>query len=176
MTVVPTAYLGGISYFTKEVIYGTCILEGCESFGKTSFRNRCTLRDINGRVIRLTIPVQREGHKQETREVRISYQAKWQSEHWHAIESCYGKKPYFLYYADYLKPFYEQQFEYLWELNYGLTATIAGLIRNEPIRTIPPVQMTENWAGQSWEKATWNNELSILDILFEKGPEMVIVN
>lgn len=165
--VLPTTYLGPLSWFK-------CLpaqVEVMESFEKQTYRNRCLLK--NG--IRLTVPVQKVESKQLTRDIEISYQQHWQHQHWMAIRSAYEHTPYFLYYEDYLRPFYEKETKYLIDLNSGLTETIWNIIHNLPPATynLPPA--TCSWSGQIWTDAhPWQNETSILDTLFEKGPETLL--
>ena len=106
-------------------------IEQMETFEKQTFRNRCLIRDPKGTEIRLTVPVGKVEHKQLTRDIEISYQSRWQHQHWIAIESAYRHKPYFVYFADYLKPFYEKEYKWLLDLNDGLTETILSLLRRE---------------------------------------------
>ena len=92
-----------------------------------------------------------------------------------AIRSAYEHTPYFLYYEDYLRPFYERETKYLIDLNSGLTEVIWNLIHNLPPAAchLPPA--TCHWRGETWTDAhPWQNEMSILDTLFEKGPETLI--
>ena len=106
-------------------------IEQMETFEKQTFRNRCLIRDPQGEIIRLTVPVGKVEHKQLTRDIQISYQSRWQHQHWIAIESAYRHTPYFVYYADYLRPYYEKQFTWLLDLNDALTETIVSLLRKE---------------------------------------------
>ena len=60
-------------------------IEQMETFEKQTFRNRCLIRDPKGEIIRLTVPVKKVEHKQLTRDIEISYQTRWQHQHWIAI-------------------------------------------------------------------------------------------
>ena len=147
-----------------------------ETFEKQTFRNRCLIRDPKGETIRLTVPVGKVEHKQLTRDIEISYQSKWQHQHWIAIESAYRHKPYFLYFADYLRPYYERQYKWLLDLNEAMTETIVSLLNKIPptmVRSETAVQRkvrrTEDWSGQTWtDKHPWQTEISILDTLFDE--------
>ena len=172
--VLPTTYLGPLSWF-KQL---PATIEVNETFEKQTFRNRCLLRNN----IRLTVPVCKVESKQLTRDIQISYQQRWQHQHWMAIRSTYEHTPYFLYYEDYLRPFYERETKYLIDLNTALTETIWRLLHNEyPLNGCPiggnltEGAYTSTWSGQTWtDRHPWQNEKSILDTLFELGPETLI--
>ena len=160
-------------------------IEQMETFEKQTFRNRCTIRGKmdNGKwtmdnLIRLTVPVKKVEHKQLTRDIEISYQTRWQHQHWITLVSAYQHTPYFLYFADYLRPFYEKEYKWLLDLNDELNATLVSLLRRErpamPVRSeiaaLREVRRTQDWSGQIWtDRHPWQTELSVLDTLFDEG-------
>ena len=157
--ILPTAYLPPLSY--KQM----------ETFEKQTFRNRALIRDAKGELVRLTIPVKKVEHKQLTRDIEISYQTRWQHQHWITLVSAYQHTPYFMYFADYLKPFYEQEYKWLLDLNDELNATLASLIKRErpAAVSIQHSERTADWSGQIWtDKHPWQTEISILDRLFDE--------
>ena len=167
--------MGGASYFA-ELMSEDYEIEQMETFEKQTFRNRCLIRDPKGTLVRLSVPVGKVEHKQLTRDIRISYQANWQHQHWIAIESAYRHKPYFLYFADYLRPHYERQYTWLLDLNDALTETIVALLHRErptmvvgtETAMLREVRRTQDWNGQTWTDChPWQTEISILDKLFD---------
>ena len=176
--ILPTAYCGPRSYF-EALMRGEYVIEQMETFEKQTFRNRCLIRDRSAdrtqstehRAIMLTVPVGKVEHKQLTRDIEISYQSKWQHQHWIAIESAYRHKPYFIYFADYLRPFYEKQYKWLVDLNAELTETIVSLLKKERPDTLK-IRLryaTNEWSGEIWtDKHPWQTEISILDTLFDE--------
>ena len=148
-----------------------CTIEQMETFEKQTFRNRTLIRDAKGELVRLTIPVKKVEHKQLTRDIEISYQTRWQHQHWITLVSAYQHTPYFMYFADYLKPFYEQEYKWLLDLNDELNATLASLIKRErpAAVSIQHSERTADWSGQIWtDKHPWQTEISILDRLFDE--------
>lgn len=148
-----------------------CTIEQMETFEKQTFRNRALIRDAKGELVRLTIPVKKVEHKQLTRDIEISYQTRWQHQHWITLVSAYQHTPYFMYFADYLKPFYEQEYKWLLDLNDELNATLASLIKRErpAAVSIQHSERTADWSGQIWtDKHPWQTEISILDRLFDE--------
>ncbi len=168
---MPTTYLGPLSWFAQL----PAAIEVNETFEKQTFRNRCLIRSLaTNEMIRLTVPVCKVETKQLTRDIEISYQQHWQHQHWMAIRSAYEHTPYFLYYEDYLRPFYEKETKFLIDLNAGLTETIWQLLHNLPPVTCHLSPVTSSWSGKTWtDRHPWQNEVSILETLFEKGPETI---
>ena len=139
-----------------------------ETFEKQTFRNRALIRDAKGELVRLTIPVKKVEHKQLTRDIEISYQTRWQHQHWITLVSTYQHTPYFLYFADYLKPFYEKEYKWLLDLNDEMNATLMALIQKERPKGIINSSRTIDWSGQIWtDKHPWQTEISVLDTLFD---------
>lgn len=175
--VLPTTYLGSADwyklYFTNPA---EAMIEVMESFPKQTYRNRCTITTPDG-PLTLSVPVKRADSKQLTRDVEISYQQRWQHQHWIALVSAYKRTPYFDYYADFFRPFYEKETKFLVDLNQGLHEVIVRLLTNNVAMGNGQWAMSENrtldWQGLDLESC-FGNEQSILDILFEYGPETVI--
>jgi hypothetical protein len=122
-----TAYWAPIRYYAKLVSTTTVLLEQHEHFLKQTYRNRCRIAGANG-VQSLTVPVvKRHGEKMPVREVRIDYSEAWQRRHWRAIETAYRSSPFFAYYADDIRPFYEKKEIFLFDLNEKILRTTFAL-------------------------------------------------
>lgn len=175
--ILPTTYMGPIEWYRQFLANSSAVqIEVMESFPKQTYRNRCTIATPDG-PLTLTVPVKRVDSKQFTRDVEISYQKRWQHQHWIALVSAYKRTPYFDYYADFFRPFYEQETRFLVDFNEKIHEVIIRLIANDEPRTKSQEQRlitTADWAGQDLEQAFGNGQ-SILDILFEYGPETAII-
>ena len=166
--ILPTAYLPPRSYI-EALMSEPATIEQMESFEKQTFRNRCLIRDAKGELVRLTVPVGKVEHKQLTRDIQISYQTKWQHQHWITLVSAYQHTPYFLYFADYLRPFYEKKYKWLIDLNDEMNATLVALLKKQKPQGIITGSRTLDWSGQIWtDKHPWQTELSVLDTLFDE--------
>ena len=166
--ILPTAYLPPLSYMLA-LMSEPATIEQMETFEKQTFRNRALIRDANGEMVRLTVPVKKVEHKQLTRDIEISYQTRWQHQHWITLVSTYQQTPYFMYFADYLKPFYEKEYKWLLDLNDEINATIASLLKREKPQGIITSARSLDWSGQIWtDKHPWQTEISILDTLFDE--------
>ena len=171
--ILPTAYLPPKSYM-EALMSEPATIEQMESFEKQTFRNRALIRDAKGELVRLTVPVKKVEHKQLTRDIEISYQTRWQHQHWITLVSAYQHTPYFLYFADYLRPFYEKEYKWLLDLNDEMNATLVALLKKErPLldesQKSKVERRTDDWSGQIWtDKHPWQTEISILDTLFDE--------
>lgn len=171
--VISTAYWGTERYWQSVLAAeerGEAIAtEAMESFPKQTCRNRSVIIDPRGEQIVLSVPVKKVEHKQLTRDIEISYQAKWQHQHWNAILSAYKRTPYFDYYQDFIRPLYEKETRWLIDFNDQTFSIVHALLQNEmPGRNYAP-ERTTDWAGQDLE-SVWGDGISILDALFRKGP------
>ncbi|MDR0667770.1 MAG: WbqC family protein [Prevotellaceae bacterium] len=112
------AYWAPVQYFTKLAAAAPgALLERHEHYVKQSYRNRCQIATANG-VLALIVPVVgTRGVRTPVRDVRIDYAEPWQRHHWRAIESAYRSSPFFEYYADDMRPFYERKESFLFDLN-----------------------------------------------------------
>ena len=176
MIILPTTYMGSVEWYRQFWANPSAVqIEVMESFPKQTYRNRCTITTPDGLLI-LTVPVKRADSKQLTRDVEISYQQRWQHQHWIALVSAYKRTPYFDYYADFFRPFYEQETRFLVDFNEKIHEVIVRLMANDKPGTKSQEQRlitTADWAGQDLEQAFGNGQ-SILDILFEYGPESIM--
>ncbi len=131
--ILPTTYLGPISYYRAILGSPAYKVEVWESFPKQTMRNRCRIAGANG-VQTLSIPVCKSESKQFTKDVQISYQTAWQHQHWNALRSAYEHTPFFTYFADYFRPFYEKRYTYLLDFNMGLHEVVVSLLKNHEPR------------------------------------------
>lgn len=197
-----TAYLGPVSYYSKLYAAGTVHMEQCEHYTKQTYRNRCVIASAGG-PLALTIPTESNGgEKCLMRDVRISDHGNWRHLHWNALESAYRQTPFFEYYADDFRPFYEKKIEFLFDFNEGLRRLVCSLIG-----FTPEVVLTDEYQHDVPEGALdlrhtihpkhdfrhdtaftarpyyqvfsarhgFLPDLSIADLLFNMGPESLLV-
>ena len=204
--------MGSVEWYRQFLANPSAVqIEVMESFPKQTYRNRCTItqpvgdeamRRLGERretgnslpfregqgvgLLTLSVPVKRADSKQLTRDVEISYQQRWQHQHWIALMSAYKRTPYFDYYADFFRPFYEQETRFLVDFNEKIHEVIVELMKNNASIGVkkdninnfcaaPTLRLakTTDWQGIDLEPCFGNGQ-SILDLLFEYGPETIM--
>jgi hypothetical protein len=191
-----SAYFAPIQYYSKLLIAKTVYIEQFENFIKQTYRNRCVVLGGNG-PIQLIVPVVKgRGTKILIKDLKISYDTDWQRNHWRTIFSAYNSSPFFEYYKDDIVPYFETKTQFLIDFNLKIHETISELleIENQKVLTtdfekvpegtvnlrelISPKIKTEsdtsfqsqNYTQVFSDKLGFTPNLSILDLLFNEGP------
>ena len=191
---LPTAYLPPISYFVALLNCDYILIEQYETYPKQTYRNRCEILTANEKLS-LSIPVTKpDGNKTLTRDVDIFYGGQWQLNHWRAIKSAYLSSPYFIYYQDDFEIFYNEKHIHLLEFNTFLLKTLMRIIGLEKdinltneyvhqpdgiidLRTvISPKKPVKEFLFTPYtqvfsDRHSFNANLSIIDLLFNIGPD-----
>jgi len=195
-----STYFGPVQWYQKLNRYDTCLIEQHDHFVKQTYRNRCVIAATNG-LQTLSIPVEKfEGAKCEMRDVRISDHANWRHQHWYALQSAYGESPFFEYYEDDIRPFFERKWVFLYDFNWEITLKMCELIDimpwmrrtdsyelepsegvidfRETIRPKHPGRDDEfkprTYYQVYQQKYGFQPNLSVLDLLFNQGNESVL--
>lgn len=131
-----TTYFGPIQWYQKLYRYDRCVIEQYDSYQKQTYRNRCLIATANG-VQALTVPVENEKGERRNekcllRDIRISDHNQWRRVHWNALQSAYSESPFFDYYADDLRSFFEQKYDFLIDFNESIRQKICELIDIHP--------------------------------------------
>jgi hypothetical protein len=124
IALLSSTYLGPVQYFTKFIIHPVQIIERFDHYTKQTYRNRCHIMGAN-RILPLSIPVLKgQTHKTYVGDIRIDDRKKWQKLHWKSIESAYRHSPFFEFYMDEFAPYFERQFEFLFDFNKALLQVV----------------------------------------------------
>jgi len=200
--ILSTSYLPPIQYISKFLLYEKIVIEKFENYQKQSYRNRCYIYGANGRQC-LVIPVKKvHDSPMPITGVEIDYTYSWQRIHLKSIESAYRLSPFYEYYADELIALYKIETPLLPDWNMMLLETVLtllgiGLKPEEsksweflpagcadfrksihpkerlmlPDRQFDPVSYPQVFR----ERYGFIPNLSIIDLLFNEGPESVSV-
>lgn len=181
-----SAYFPPTEYFVVLAKYSVCI-DAEENYQKQTYRNRCRILTSNG-VEDLRVPIVHDGRRKIT-EVRVDYSTDWVRRTEYAIETAYFSSPFFEYYRDELFAILDSHPETLWELNSRLIDFFCrkiGLVPawggrdGEDLRDVihpkkaPYLKTREYWQVFR-EKFGFVGNLSIMDLLFNEGPESICI-
>ena len=195
--ILQTTYFGPIQWYQKLHRFDHCMIEQHDSYQKQTYRNRCLIATANG-VQALTVPVEHNDDKTLVKDLRISDHNQWRRIHWNALQSAYSESPFFEYYADDIRPFFEKRYDFLIDFNEAIRETVCKLIDIQPqteytsaynsqwqesadyrdvIHAKHPLPDNDFEAKPYWQvfqhKHGFLANLSILDLLFCMGPESV---
>ena len=119
-----------MQWYQKLNRYDECLIERHESFIKQTYRNRMIIPTTNG-PLSLTIPTNHDT-SMAMKDIRISDHANWRHVHWNALMSAYGESPFFEYYQDDIRPFYEKKYEFLFDFNMEIMEKMIELLDIRP--------------------------------------------
>ncbi|MEP7129142.1 MAG: WbqC family protein [Chitinophagales bacterium] len=183
-------YLPPVASFVELQSISIVSIDIQQPFKKSTHQNRCKILGANGTIL-LTVPLQGgRGVKKNTRDVKISYDERWQQIHWNSICSAYNKSSYFQFYEDQFRHFYEKKTEFLIDLNVQLMRTCFRILAldieielisnhyqnqmenlsektikiNAPEIILPYYQVFQHKHG-------FVAGLSIIDLIFNRGPD-----
>lgn len=194
-----TTYFGPVQWYQKLYRYDQVLIEQHETFQKQTFRNRCLIATTQGIQV-LTVPVSTDD-SHAIKDVRVSDHGNWRHLHWQALQSAYGDSPFFEYYADDLWPFFEKRWDFLLDFNEAIRQKMCELLDIHPqvgytsdyqhidsqhstlndFRTaIDPKHpvadadfIPRRYYQVFEQKHGFLPNLSILDLLFNMGPESI---
>ena len=129
-TILSTTYCGPVQWYQKLYRSDLVLMECHETFQKQTYRNRCVIATTNG-LQTLTVPVER-GTSPFIRDIRISNHGNWRHQHWHALMSAYNESPFFDYYQDDFRPFFEKKYDFLYDFNMEICQKVCELIDIQP--------------------------------------------
>lgn len=172
------------------------ILEIKDNYQKQSFRNRTYINTANGRL-GLTIPVKHTKtieHK-KTANALIENNFPWQRQHWLSIQIAYRSSPFFEYYEDELAILYTEEYKELQQFNlfaihlllemlgankeFDLTETYQDPLDYTDLRTLASTKRKNTSVTMPeydqvfGETNEFNAQVSVIDLLFNEGPNAV---
>lgn len=194
LSIFPSLFLPPVSYFKLLLKANNPIIDIYEHYPKQTCRNRCFIYAANG-VIPLIIPVHKVEHHTPFKYIKIAYESNWQNPMWRSIVSAYGSSPFFTYYDYLIEPIFKQETTLLLDFNTQLIKLILKLLK-QPINFTFSTEYIEkniqadyrNHFGKYYrnqifdfkkyhqpfeEKYGFQHDLSILDLLFNEGPNAI---
>ena len=192
--IIELHYFPSIPYIASWMHYDEIIIESKESYAKQTFRNRCQIKTAN-KVEDLIVPIQKGNSNIPIQEIRIDYQQTWLKDHWGAIQSAYGKAPFFEHYREDVEKILNKQPRFLFDLNLQILEHILDILNinkkmifSQKYEKIYPANISDLRSSihpkQDLEKISFYHpveyiqvfgdqfisNLSILDVIFCEGP------
>tara|TARA_B110000444_G_C18851398_1_gene605938 strand:- start:4554 stop:5144 length:591 start_codon:yes stop_codon:yes gene_type:complete len=181
------AYLPTISYFKSIINQNELLLCVNTNYQKQTYRNRSVIFGANGRQ-NLIIPITKNIISQNDEHIEIHNEIPWQKNHWKSIETAYRSSPFFEYYKDEFRPFFIEEYRFLFQYNIELMRKIL-IILDLPIK-LKKVNHNNDFKKNNYlidpktklkrfkpyvqvfdEKIGFQSDLSIIDLIFNIGPE-----
>jgi len=196
--ILHTTYFGSVDWYRQLVCAeGDIYLDACENYVKQTARNRCEIATANGKQT-LSVPVsippsfrRGMGRGCSIREVLVSEHGNWRHQHWEALKSAYGMSPFFDYYQDDIRPFFDEEvfrandWQRLFDHNLAIMRKMLDLIgvkKEIKLTSLPPtppqgervVNVPVHYYQTFQKRHGFIPNLSILDLLFNEGPEAIL--
>ena len=188
---LPIFYLPPVSWFAVFLKdENQIVLEQYENFPKQTFRNRTNIYGANGRLS-LIIPINHSGER-VMKDIKVSHRENWQKLHWKSIKSAYQSSPYFEFYEDKLQKIFEFESDSLIQFNLNALKIVLDILKTEKAYSLNieyvKIPLEENYREKFsakkeseiemeeyyqtfTDKMGFMKDLSILDLICNKGPE-----
>ncbi|WP_431158548.1 WbqC family protein [Winogradskyella poriferorum] len=188
---VHPTYFPNLEHFSVIINASKLVFETHDNYQKQTFRNRTEIYGANGKLA-LTVPViYTQKNRQLYKDVKIANDGKWQSQHLKSLESAYRMSPFYEFYIDDLMPLFENKFDSILELNLKCFEIMTNCLQididvnyTNAYEKLPTnlsdyrhmVNRNSNthefipYTQVFTEKHGFLSNLSILDLLFNEGP------
>jgi len=193
--IFPLLYFGPINYYHEIARAKQSLFVLNDRYAKQTYRSRCEIYGANGKLS-LSIPVHRPfGNKTLMHEVILSDATPWRQIHWKSIKSAYGSAPFYEHYgpkveelilnpttnlSKYLQKIVIQTSSWL-DIHVDTFDKIAlpnfnqeCLDKQALVQSLSKTETAQYWQVFS-EKFGFLPNLSILDLLFNEGPQAQLI-
>lgn len=191
MDLFPLLYFPPISYFLDWKKSLDIYIEVYDNYQRRSFRNSMEILTSSGRL-QLSVPILHVKSKL-LRDLKINFNSRWREIHWKTLYTAYRNSCYFEYYEEDIYKLIYYDTKYLFEFNhnildwvikifqlpkYNLTTEFKDIIIGKDYRdcysrkTINLNRITISYHQVFSDRYIFENNLSILDFLFNVGPNI----
>lgn len=193
--IIELHYMPTVLYFALIDACDYILIEASESFQKQTFRNRCLIRGAN-KIENLIVPIRHPNSDQNLiQKIQIDCAQPWLNKHLRAINTAYGKAPFFEFYVDELVDVLNKKHRTLFNLNLELLTKCLEMLGIEkkialsseynkkynkptidarnailPKKPLPDRISFDPFPYQQVFGKKFADGLSILDLIFCEGP------
>jgi hypothetical protein len=198
--IIESQFFAPLQAFVYFAHAETILLEACENYQKRTYRNRCRILTANGPLV-ISVPLKKGKNRQTPiRQVDIVHEPDWLAAFQTQLQSAYGKAPFFQYYRDGIFEILQRKPEKLFSLNRELLSFVFKQLgwkkllgeTSDYYRNYGPdyCDLRDRWRPVDVDPGHWSGirypqvfehkfgftgSLSILDLLFNMGPESGLV-
>lgn len=176
---LPPRLFGPVSYYAAAWRHPEAAIATGVRYDKADKgTHRFDIADTRG-LLRLTVPVSRPQGAHLWRECTVSNHGRWWETMPTALESAYGRTPFFEFYIDRLMPLFSSEPISVTELCLRSDAMVRGILAMPPQRVapeaavadhIPDIALQHYWQVRA-DTLGFIPGLSVLDLIFSLGPE-----
>ena len=187
VSLIPS-YFPPISHW-KYIINHKCYWNTESFYQKQTLRNRTYIHGANG-ILMLSVPVKHSGKniKRKFNDILVENNQDWKKNHFKSIKTAYQSSPYYEFYENKIIDFFNQDTNQLYKLNLSSINLVLNCLKLEcfeindisKFKTINDLNFLTNvkrsteentkYIQTFEEKNGFINDLSILDLLFNCGP------
>lgn len=196
--IISPGYFAPIDMFAAYLQADEVFWEVEDHYQKQTYRNRQYIYGPNGKLL-LNIPIDhqtRRSHSPKYKEVKIENEYAWQRTHWRSLQTAYRNSPFFEFYEHELIDLYQKKFDYLLDFNFACVHALKSCLqinkteqttkeylfeeelkpdykdfRSLIIAKRAPSTDLKEYEQVFQEKYGFYANLSVLDLLFNLGPE-----
>ena len=192
--IVPLLHFGTIDFFIAYYHAKEVLIESDETFPKQTYRNRTTIQGSN-KLIDISIPLGSKGVAYK--DLKLPDDNSWQEYHLKCLHNSYSKSPYYEFYIPYFETVLENTTTSIFDLNTNLLDQVLKCIKLAPKHQFTETYLKEYTYSKDLreyfkpskhpqlfkqcaysqvfsDRFPFQANLSILDILFNIGPETIL--
>ncbi|MGV8813190.1 MAG: WbqC family protein [Gelidibacter sp.] len=189
-------YFPSIAQCVAMIQANKVTFEVCDNYQKQTYRNRMNIYGTQGKMP-LTVPVvYSQKNRQLYKDILISNDEKWQDLHWKSIQSAYSSSPFFEFYEHDLISLFNEEASRLMDFNFRCLDAVLECLQHDlkfdltSEYELKPLNKTDYryladhrketeqpfkpYVQVFDEKHGFISNLSILDLIFNEGPNALL--
>lgn len=192
-------YAGCVWHWARMLAAQHVVFEAAARYQRRTFRSRTIIMTSSGKLA-ISVPVESD-YSLPYNQIHINYDTPWQQQHQRALLSAYNNTPFYEFYADEFTALYSRNYDKIWDFNVDMMHLIAECLGIElkysltqEFTTAPEdcmdlrISIEPKYQEKLQEEAmevpyyqVFNSKfgfvggLSVLDLLFNMGPEGKLV-